>query len=165
MKFQNMNKPDPKPTEIPNMTEKQKKSYDMPELQSALEEILKELEKYKVKSVQNEGKDSIYEHISTILIVNHIKTLTAVYWSTLISQSIPNWALVEVLEGILTPLKIVDQSKEEEMNQAAIAEIMGDLNKKATREETEGVSAWKTRQKVDKMFLARTIKVIFVIHS
>ena len=160
-----MNKPDPKPTEIPNMTEKQKKSYDMPELQSALEEILKELEKYKVKSVQNEGKDSIYKHISTILIVNHNKILTAVYWSTLISQSIPNWALVEVLEGILTPLKIVDQSKEEEMNQAAIAEIMGDLNKKATREETEGVSAWKTRQKVDKMFLARTIKVIFVIRS
>ena len=41
---------------------------------------------------------------------------------------------------------------------AAINEIMGDLNKKAVAEQTEGVGAWKSRQKVNKMFLARTIK-------
>ena len=35
---------------------------------------------------------------------------------------------------------------------------MGDLNKKAVAEQTEGVGAWKSRQKVNKMFLARTIK-------
>ena len=36
---------------------------------------------------------------------------------------------------------------------------MGDLKKKQTAEQVEGVGAWKSRQKVNKMFLARTIKV------
>merc|ERR1711990_207606 len=78
--------PDPKPLEIKDISEKQKNKYDLPELQFALEEILKEIEKYKVKpkTLQNE----------------------AVYWSTLISQSIPNWALVDKLEGIFEPLKL-----------------------------------------------------------
>ena len=37
---------------------------------------------------------------------------------------------------------------------------MGDLKKKQTAEQVEGVGAWKSRQKVNKMFLARTIKVL-----
>ena len=45
-------------------------------------------------------------------------------------------------------------------SKAAINEIMGDLKKKQTAEQVEGVGAWKSRQKVNKMFLARTIKVL-----
>ena len=40
---------------------------------------------------------------------------------------------------------------------------MGDLKKKQTAEQVEGVGAWKSRQKVNKMFLARTIKVKFSV--
>ena len=81
----------------------------------------------------------------------------ATYWSTLVNERVPKWGLVDSLN--ITPLRLVDASQEEELNQAAINEIMGDLKKKQTAEQVEGVGAWKSRQKVNKMFLARTIKV------
>lgn len=129
--------PDPKPNDLNDPLERRKENYDLQELQTALEEILKELEKYKITTaMQNE----------------------AVYWTTLVQESVPKWSLVPSLEGIYEPLVIVDQEKEDQLNQAAINELMGDLNKKAVAEKTEGVGAWKSRQKVNKMFLARTIK-------
>jgi len=76
--------------------EKRKDKYDLQELQTALEEILKELEKYKITTaMQNE----------------------AVYWTTLVQESVPKWSLVPSLEGIYEPLVIVDQEKEDELNQ------------------------------------------------
>ena len=42
-------RPDPKPSDITDIDEKQKEQYDLPELQNALDEILAELEKYKGK--------------------------------------------------------------------------------------------------------------------
>jgi len=120
---------------VGEMEEKQRDQYDLPELQNALDEILKELEKYKVTTkMSNE----------------------AVYWSTLVSERVPKWGLVDAID--IVPLRIVDANKEEKLNQAAINEIMGDLKKKQTAEQVEGVGAWKSRQKVNKMFLARTIK-------
>ena len=103
----------------------------------------------------------------------------AVYWSTLVSESVPKWGLVDAIKDIAVPLRIVDMRREDELNQvinsipekyskncfqAAINEIMGDLKKKQTDEQVEGVGAWKSRQKVNKMFLARTIKVNYLIN-
>ena len=103
----------------------------------------------------------------------------AVYWSTLVSESVPKWGLVDAIKDIAVPLRIVDMRREDELNQvinsipekyskncfqAAINEIMGDLKKKQTAEQVEGVGAWKSRQKVNKMFLARTIKVNYLIN-
>ena len=68
----------------------------MPELQVALGEIVKELEKYKVKTKMNNE---------------------AVYWSTLVKERLPRWALVDAIAGIHVPLKIVDLTKESELEQ------------------------------------------------
>ena len=79
--------------------QRRKDKYDLQELQTALEEILKELEKYKITTaMQNE----------------------AVYWTTLVQENVPKWSLVPSLEGIYEPLVIVDQEKEDELNQARI---------------------------------------------
>lgn len=49
---------------------------------------------------------------------------------------------------------------EEELNNTAIAEIMGEIQKKSVNEQVAGVGAWKKRAKIDNMFVARTLKVI-----
>ena len=92
-------RPDPKPTDITDMEEKQKPKYDLPELQNALDEILKELDKYKVTTkMSNE----------------------AVYWSTLVNENLPRWALVDAIKDIAAPLRIVDVTAEEELNQVTM---------------------------------------------
>ena len=96
-------RPDPKPTDITDMEEKQKPKYDLPELQNALDEILKELDKYKVTTkMSNE----------------------AVYWSTLVNENLPRWALVDAIKDIAAPLRIVDVSAEEQLNQVKILYLL-----------------------------------------
>ena len=81
---------------------------------------------------------------------------------TLVQQGVPKWGLVDSVEEFLVPLLLPDPDcpQEQKLNSDAITEIMSDLNKKSVAEQVEGVGAWKNRQKVNKMFLARTIKVI-----
>ena len=39
----------------------------------------------------------------------------AVYWSTLVSERVPKWGLVDAID--IVPLRIVDANKEEKLNQ------------------------------------------------
>lgn len=113
--------------------------YNLPDLQSALEEVQKELGRYKLTTeLKNEGT----------------------YWLTLVREGVPRWGLVDAIKDFYEPFVIPESCpQEEKLNDAAMTEIMSDLKKKAVAEQVEGVGAWKSRQKVNKMFLARTIKV------
>ena len=62
-------------------------------------------------------------------------------------------------EPFLIPTEDPEQEK---LNDAAIQELMSDAKKRNNAAQVEGISAFKTRQKVNKMFLARTIKVNFL---
>ena len=118
-------------------------SYNIPELQEALEAVSKELERYKLTcELKSEGT----------------------YWLTLVKEGVPSWGLVDAISEFIEPLPMPDSNPQEErLNDAAITEIMTDLNRKKRNEVEEGVTAWKNRpQKVNKMFLARTIKVTIV---
>lgn len=112
--------------------------YNLPDLQSALEEVQKELGRYKLTTeLKNEGT----------------------YWLTLVKEGVPRWGLVDAIKDFYEPFVIPESCpQEEKLNDAAMTEIMSDLKKKAVAEQVEGVGAWKSRQKVNKMFLARTIK-------
>ena len=41
----------------------------------------------------------------------------AVYWSTLVNESVPKWGLVDAIKDIAVPLRIVDMTREDELNQ------------------------------------------------
>merc|ERR1712176_110566 len=82
------------------------------------------------------------------------------YWLTLVNEGVPKWGLVDAVEEFLEPFIIPEEDPEQEkLNDAAIQELMNDAKKRNNAAQVEGISAFKTRQKVNKMFLARTIKV------
>ena len=120
--------------------------YELAESQAALEEVLKELDRYKL---------------------NHELKSEGTYWSTLVKEGVPKWGLVDAVKDFFEPFLIPEDlcENDEQLNTDAVAEIMAELNQKAAAEEVVGVTAWKTRHKVNKMFLARTIKVLVCLLS
>jgi hypothetical protein len=62
----------------------------------------------------------------------------------------------------ISELEVPVVENEEALNDSAIAEIMGDIQKKSVNEQIAGVGAWKKRAKIDNMFVARTLKVLYI---
>ena len=62
--------------------------------------------------LQQQSESELEEYKITTAMQNE-----AVYWTTLVQESVPKWSLVPSLEGIYEPLVIVDQEKEDELNQ------------------------------------------------
>jgi len=111
--------------------------FDEEDSQKALDEIMKDVGKYKLDTkLSNE----------------------ATYWMTLVDEGVCKWSNTEVIDEFIEKLEVPVVENEEALNDSAIAEIMGDIQKKSVNEQIAGVGAWKKRAKIDNMFVARTLK-------
>lgn len=124
------------PIEIPDDPPVEEK-FDDKFLQQALDEISKEVKKYKLDT--------------------ELKS-EATYWMTLVQEGVCKWSNTEAIEEFIDRFEVPHVEDEEVLNNTAIAEIMGELKKKSNNEQSAGVGAWKKRAKVDNMFVARTLK-------
>lgn len=115
----------------------QVQKFDDEDSQKALDEIMKDVEKYKLDTkLSNE----------------------ATYWMTLVDEGVCKWSNTEVIDQFIDKLEVPVVENEDALNNSAIAEIMGDIQKKSVNEQIAGVGAWKKRAKIDNMFVARTLK-------
>ena len=111
---------------------------------------------YIINSLLSLAGDFLRTHVAILV--------KGTYWQTLVKEGVPRWGLVDAIADFFEPFVIPDPNcPKEKLNDAAITEIMSDLNKKSVAEQVEGVGAWKSRQKVNTMYLARTIKVSFMV--
>ncbi|CAG5110710.1 Oidioi.mRNA.OKI2018_I69.chr2.g5085.t1.cds [Oikopleura dioica] len=111
--------------------------FDDEDSQKALDEIMKDVNKYKLDTKLSSE---------------------ATYWMTLVEEGVCKWSNTEVIDEFIDKLQVPVVENEEELNNTAIAEIMGEIQKKSVNEQVAGVGAWKKRAKIDNMFVARTLK-------